>query len=85
MSKKKINLAIIFPSINDWLGGLNYFINLITALKLIQKKNFNFKIFSSIENKKILKDLVPEKKVVYTNSLKKFFKLYFQKSFRKNF
>ena len=38
MSKKKINLAIIFPSINDWLGGLNYFINLITALKLIQKK-----------------------------------------------
>ena len=72
MSKKKINLAIIFPSINDWLGGLNYFINLITALKLIQKKNFNFKIFSSIENKKILKDLVPEKKVVYTNSLKKF-------------
>ncbi len=72
MSKKKINLAIIFPSINDWLGGLNYFINLITALKLIQKKSFNFKIFSSIENKKILKDLVPEKKVVYTNSLKKF-------------
>ncbi len=72
MSKKKINLAIIFPSINDWLGGLNYFINLITALKLIQKKNFNFKIFSSIENKKILKNLVPKKNIVYTNSLKKF-------------
>ena len=52
MSKKKINLAIIFPSINDWLGGLNYFINLITALKLIQKKNFNFKIFLQLKIKK---------------------------------
>ena len=51
MSKKKINLAIIFPSINDWLGGLNYFINLITALKLIEK-NFNFKIFLQLKIKK---------------------------------
>ena len=83
MSKKKINLAIIFPSINDWLGGLNYFINLITALKLIQKKNFNFKIFSQLKIKNF-KNL--EKKSCLYKQLKKiFFKLYFQKSFRKNF
>ena len=52
MSKKKINLAIIFPSINDWLGGLNYFINLITALKLIQKKILILKFFLQLKIKK---------------------------------
>ena len=72
MSKKKINLAIIFPNINDWQGGLNYFISLVSVLKLIKNKNFEFKIFSSDENYKILKNLMPGKNVIYTNCLKKF-------------
>lgn len=72
MSKIQINLAIIFPKINDWYGGLNYFISLISALKLIKNKNFNFKIFSSTENNKILKNYALGKKVIYINCLKKF-------------
>lgn len=77
MSKKKINLGIVFPNINDWNGGLNYFKALITALSLIKDKNFDYKIFSSSENKIILESIVPKKKIIYLKCLEKFSLSYF--------
>ncbi len=72
MSKRKINLGIIFPNINDWDGGLNYFKTLITALALIKDKNFNYKIFSSSQNKNFLENIIPKKNIIYVKCLKKY-------------
>ena len=50
---------------------------MITVLPLIKDKNFDYKIFSSLENKIILEKLVPKKKTIYLKCLKKFSFSYF--------
>ncbi len=69
MLKKKIKLGIIFPNIKEWQGGINYFISLISVLKLIKNKDFDYKIFSSKYNKKTLNGIIPNDRIIYSKYL----------------
>ena len=77
MLKKKIKLGIIFPNIKEWQGGTNYFLSLISVLKLIKKNDFDYKIFSSKGNKKNLKGIIPNNKIIYSKYLDRFSYKYF--------
>ena len=67
MVQRKIKLGIFFPQSNFWVGGTNYFISLVSSLKLIKDLNFKFYIFCGKDNQEIVKRIVSNKKNVISS------------------
>ena len=68
---KKINLGILFPDDDIWIGGKNYFLSLITSLSYLKSNQVNYTVISSNKNKKLfLENSINLKKVIFTNFFK---------------
>ena len=64
MVQKKINLCLVFPDGDGWTGEINYLISLISSLKIIKKKNFNFFILCSKKRGKYLSKHIKKKHII---------------------
>ena len=67
MVQKKINVGIFFPQNNQWTGEVNYFISLISSLKLIKDPNYNFFIFCGKDNEILVKSIFNKNKQIISS------------------
>jgi len=89
MVQQEINLCLVFPDGDGWTGETNYLISLISSLKIIKKKKFNFFILCSKKKENYLSKHIKKKNIISSyffekNSIKEKFRKLIKFFFKKD-